>query len=409
MALRDTISQGPDRDIRKDHAETVEVVQEAANANRPNPRKEAPAYVAALSPEEREQAEKALIRKIDARLLPIIIIMYILNYLDRNNIVSVGPVARLLLAGLEDDLELDGVQYQICVSILFVRYLLMQNSPPLMLNNIKKPAIYLPCSMILWDIISTCTAAAQNYAGLVVPECLYFLSAWYTKKELGFPGITGNMDGKLGLRAWRWLFIIEGAVTILVAICAIFILPNFPRTTGWLSEEEKQLAAWRLEEDIGEDDWMLLILCIVSSASVTNFFPTVVGTLNYGDIETLLLTAPPYVLAVITAFLNAWHSNRTEERYFHSIQASKRAAAVAGINCVSNASSIYASYMYADSDKPRFVVAMSVNCATAFVAILAATVLRIILVSSNKRLDIREEIRCGVLGQVAGRGFRFLV
>lgn len=149
---------------------------------------------------------------------------------------------------------------------------------------------------------------------------------------------------------------------------------------------------------------MLLILCIVSSASVTNFFPTVVKTLNYGNIETLLLTAPPYVLAVICAFANAWHADRTGERYFHitlplyisvvafilaatttSIApryvsmmlmvpslytgyvvalgwisstlprpASKRAAALAGINCVSNASSIYASYMYPDSDAPRF-------------------------------------------------------
>jgi hypothetical protein len=72
-------------DIDKSYVDNVEVV---ANANKPNPSKEAPAYVAGLSPEEREAAEKALVRKIDIRLLPMIIIMYILNYLDRNNIVS---------------------------------------------------------------------------------------------------------------------------------------------------------------------------------------------------------------------------------------------------------------------------------------------------------------------------------
>ena len=149
---------------------------------------------------------------------------------------------------------------------------------------------------------------------------------------------------------------------------------------------------------------MLHILCIVSSASVTNFFPTVVQTLHYPKIETLLLTAPPYILAVICAFSNAWHAGRTNERYFHITlplyisvaafiiaaattktaprylsmmlmvpsfysgyvvalgwisntlprPASKRAAALAGINAVSNASSIYASYMYPDSDFPRF-------------------------------------------------------
>ena len=51
------------------------------------------------------------------------------------------------------------------------------------------------------------------------------------------------------------MFIIEGAITVLIAFAAYFILPNFPRTTTWLTEEERQLAVWRLEEDIGEDDW----------------------------------------------------------------------------------------------------------------------------------------------------------
>ncbi|KAJ5725067.1 uncharacterized protein N7483_006424 [Penicillium malachiteum] len=496
-----------DPGINKANVDNVEVV---ANADRPNPRKEAPAYVAGLSPEERIKAEKALVRKIDIRLLPMIIIMYILNYLDRNNIAS----ARL--AGLESDLGLVGNQFATCVSILFVGYLLMQIPSNLLLNKFGKPAIYLPVAMICWGIISTCTAAAQNFAGLVVirfflgfieaayfPGCLYFLSAWYTRKELGFrtaalysgsllsgafsgliaAGILNGMEGAKGLRAWRWLFIIEGAVTIAVAFISMWVLPNFPRTTPWLSEEEKQLAAWRLEEDIGEDDWVdseqqsflhgaklavtdiktwvltFLILGIVSSASVTNFFPTVVKTLHYSNITTLLLTAPPYCLAVICAFANAWHADRTGERYFHITlplyisvaafiiaasttgtapryvsmmlmvpsfysgyvvalgwisntlprPASKRAAALAMINAISNASSIYASYMYPNSDAPRFVPAMAVNCGTAFMAIVAATILRFILVRLNKKLDRGDEVEGAVPSQAGSRGFRYLV
>lgn len=108
------------------------------------------------------------------------------------------------------------------------------------------------------------------------PGCLYYLSCWYRRSELGFrtailysgalisgafsglisAGVTYGMDGTRGMRAWKWLFIIEGVITIGVAFAAFFILPNFPRTTGWLSEEEKALAAWRLEDDIGEDDWI---------------------------------------------------------------------------------------------------------------------------------------------------------
>ena len=55
----------------------------------------------------------------------------------------------------------------------------------------------------------------------------------------------------------------------------------------------------------------------VSAASITNFFPTVVGTLDYSPVVTLLLTAPPYVLGVITTFANAWHADRTGERFYH--------------------------------------------------------------------------------------------
>ncbi|KAJ5901515.1 hypothetical protein N7495_002043 [Penicillium taxi] len=492
--------------LDKAQVDNIEIV----TTDKPRPKKDVPAYVASLSAAERIEAEKALVRKIDIRLLPMLIIMYILNYLDRNNIAS----ARL--AGLEEDLGLVGNQYATCVSILFVGYLLMQIPSNLLLNKIGKPAIYLPVSMILWGIISTCTGAVRSYADLVAvrfllgfveaayfPGCLYFLSAWYTRKELGFrtaalysgsllsgafsgliaAGITNGMKDVRGLGAWRWLFIIEGAITIVVAFIAIWVLPNFPRTTKWLSEEEKELAAWRLEEDIGEDDWVdsehqsflygaklavtdiktwiltLMIIGIVSSASVTNFFPTVVQTLHFDRITTLLLTAPPYCLAVFSAFTNAWHADRTGERYFHITlplyvsvaafilaatttatapryvammlmvpsfyasyvvalgwisstlprPAAKRAAALAAINCVSNCSSIYASYMYPKSDGPRFIPAMSVNCGTAVLAILAATALRFILVRLNKKLDRGETVEGAVPSEAGTRGFRFLV
>lgn len=149
------------------------------------------------------------------------------------------------------------------------------------------------------------------------PGCLYYLSCWYTRKELGFrtaifysgalisgafsglisAAVRYNMDGLHGLRAWRWLFILEGTITIGIACVAFFILPNFPRTTSWLTTEERELAIWRLQEDIGEDDWVdgahqsfgqgakmafadpktyvltILVFGIVASGTVTNFFP----------------------------------------------------------------------------------------------------------------------------------------
>ncbi|KAI5199021.1 MFS transporter [Aureobasidium subglaciale] len=519
-----------------DEKATVDMIDRVETADTPGlQRMEPPELVRNMSPEERARAEKALVRKIDFRLMPMLVLMYILNYctydqspnllgqffnflqsplsrlwrpsltifsplVDRNNIAS----ARL--AGLETDLALTSSQYETSVSILFVGYLLMQIPSNLFLNKIGKPALYLPTVMVVWGIISTCTAAVQSFGGLVAvrfvlgfveaayfPGCLFFLSSWYTRKELAFrsavlysgslisgafsgliaAGILDGLSGHLGLSAWRWLFILEGSITIGIAAIAFFVLPNFPRTTKWLSEEQRQLATWRLQEDIGQDDWvssegqsfwhgfklaftdlktyvlMVLLFGIVASGSVTNFFPT----------------APPYCLAVITAFANAIHADRTGERFFHIavplcvavvafiIAASttslaprylammlmvpgvytgyvvalawisntiprppaKRAAALAGINAISNASSIYASYMYPKSAGPRYVVAMSVNCATAVMAIIAAFTLRTILMRLNKKLDRGEHVEGavsagkGVPGEAAKKGFRFLL
>jgi hypothetical protein len=90
----------------------------------------------------------------------------------------------------------------------------------------------------------------------------------------------------------------------------------------------------------------------------------------------------------------------------------KRAAALAFINAISNTSSIYASYMYLASASPRYVVAMSVNCAMAAMAILASITLRIILVNLNKKLDqgiyVEGAINSGTT-EAGKKGFRFRV
>jgi MFS family permease len=207
-----------------------------------------------------------------------------------------------------------------------------------------------------------------------------------------------------------------------------------------------------------------MLLANVSSASVTNFFPTVVKTLGYPNIETLLLTAPPYVLAVITTYLNAWHADRTGERFWHIVlplcvgvasfilaaattatapryvammlmvpgvytgyvvaltwisnslprPPAKRAAALAFINAVSNSSSIYASYMYPQpkSGPADLTIPISVDCATAALAILMAFIMRMILTRLNKKLARSEHVE-GAINAVPGsgvaNGFRFLI
>lgn len=493
------------RSARADTAGNVADIQQAvARGLQP------PEIIARLTPEERIALEKRLVKRIDWRLLPMIIIMYILNYIDRNNIAAAK------LSGLPEDLNLVGNQFQTSVSILFVGYLLVQVPSNLFLNKIGLPGLYLPICMAVWGVISASTAAVTNFGGLLTvrfflgfveavyfPGCLYYLSCWYTRKELGLrtallysgalisgafsgliaAGVNANLAGARGYGAWQWLFIIEGVITVAVALAAIPILPNFPRTTKWLTEEERALAIWRLEEDVGEDDWveekqsmwhgarlafsdiktyvlLFLLLGIVSAGGVTNFLPAVVKTLGYGSVETLLLTSPPYVLCVFTSSLNAWHADKTGERFWHITLSlcvalvgfiiaattsgigpryfaiiimvpgvygafvvalawisntmprppAKRAAALSFINAVSNATSIYVSYLYQDWMAPQYAIAFGVNSGTVVLSIASALTLRIILTRLNKKLDqgIHVEGAINALpGHAAEHGFRF--
>lgn len=62
---------------------------------------------------------------------------------------------------------------------------------------------------------------------------------------------------------------------------------------------------------------MVTVFCFVAIGTVTQLFPTIVKTLGYSDVVSLLLTAPPYMLAVMTTFVNSWHADRTGELYYH--------------------------------------------------------------------------------------------
>ncbi|KAG9101248.1 hypothetical protein FS749_008921 [Ceratobasidium sp. UAMH 11750] len=227
--------------------------------------------------EARRKLEKKLLRKLDLRM-GVLILIYILNYIDRNN------AAAARLRGFEEDLGLKGQQFPTLLSILYVGYILMQIPSNIFLNYIGKPSIYLPVCMLIWGMISVLTGITHNFVGALLtrfflgfveaaffPGALFLLSKWYKRDELGLrtailycgnlssnafggllaAGILDGMQGKLGHAAWRWLFYIEGALTMAVAVAAIFILPDFPTTTRWLSPEERRLAEVRMAEDVG--------------------------------------------------------------------------------------------------------------------------------------------------------------
>ncbi|KJA30031.1 hypothetical protein HYPSUDRAFT_196318 [Hypholoma sublateritium FD-334 SS-4] len=356
--------------------------------------------------EARKALEKKLLLKIDLRM-SILVVIYILNYIDRNN----AGAARL--RGFQTDLHLQGTEFATLLSILYVGYIIMQIPSNMFLNWIGKPSIYLPACMIVWGSISCLTGIAHNFVGALLtrfflgfveaaffPGALFLISKWYKRNELGLrtailycgniisnafgalmaSGILGGLQGKLGHAAWRWLFFIEGALTIAVAVIAIFVLPDFPATTSWLTPQERALALRRMEEDAGVteeadtekgaaaglwmavSDWRVWWLAFALTAQVVAlsfnaYFPTLSATLGFNGTVTLLLCAPPFVFTAIFAFVLSRHSDKTGERFYHIV--GSLAAGIVGFVisiCTMNTAARYISLFLMAQSYAGFIV-----------------------------------------------------
>jgi MFS family permease len=311
-----------------------------------------------------DDTERRLLRKLDLRM-SILLILHTLNLMDRSNISN----ARL--QGFERDLHLHGQQYATTLSILYVGYIVMQVPGNMFLHWSERPSVVIPCCMLAWGTISVLTGITTNYTGIVIarfflgfaeapffPGIIFLVSKWYKRDELALrialvscgsflssafgsllaSAILHGMQDKLGQAAWRWLFFIEGGVTILVAICAMFILPDFPHNTKWITPEERALAISRLTEDccgkadeLGKQttmqglrdamsDWKVWWFALagmfqVGGQSFFAYFPTLCATLGYDTTVTLLLCAPPWVLSGIVTFTLTWYSDKNRTRY----------------------------------------------------------------------------------------------
>ena len=127
-----------------------------------------------------------------------------------------------------------------------------------------------------------------------------------------------------------------------IALFAMFILPDLPHNTRGFTEEERAMAVYRMAEDVGEADedskeesvfagffmavkdlkiyvLMITFTAYVVGLSFNAFFPTLTKTLGFPYITTLLMSAPPWAFACIVSLINAWHADRTQERFWHIV------------------------------------------------------------------------------------------
>ncbi|KAG1825162.1 MFS general substrate transporter [Suillus variegatus] len=429
---------------------------------------------------DRPIVEKRLLRKLDLRVA-FLVLVYIMNIMDRTNIAA----ARL--RGFEEDLGMTGNQFNTLTSIFFVGYLVTQAPSNMILNHMKRPSLYLSGCMITWAAITMYMSAVQTYhAALILrffigfveaaffPGAIFLLSRWYKRDELGLrtaflfcgtsisyafsalvaSGILASLDGVLGFTAWRWLFFVEGALTIATAILAKQRMEE--EVVARIEQEGKPeenssglaeaLMDWRV--------WWLGVALnlIVSSLSFSNFFPTLSATMGYSATTSLFLCAPPWILGTATSFVVARHSDITGDRFWHisgpllvgiagfiiaistmntgmrylslflmaqssiayavaltwvmntfSQSQSKRAAAIALINTMASVGNATSPYFWPSSWGPSYVNSCLICILTSVVSIAMFWVFREHLSRCNEAAEAEEQ----VLG--LPEGFRYLL
>ncbi|KAH8651074.1 major facilitator superfamily domain-containing protein [Xylariales sp. PMI_506] len=305
--------------------------------------------------------ERSLLRKIDAHLLPAVGVLYLLSFLDRSN------VANARLDGLTTDLKMTGNQYLTGLTLYFIGYVLFEIPCNIILKR-TTPRIWLPTLTIAWGIVATLLGVVQNMAGFFVarfflgvtesglfPGVVYYFSMWYKRRERqyrislffsaaslagAFGGIfayaIGLMGGKVvWANGWHWIFILEGLLTIVVATSAYFFIYNYPSTSNFLSEDERQFIHQRLalDSDATHDEkfsWSAVVEALkdpycwlygigfhtmsLPLYTLSLFLPTIIANLGYASWEAQLLSVPPYAFAFVTTVSVAVLSERLGQR-----------------------------------------------------------------------------------------------
>ncbi|TDZ15215.1 putative transporter [Colletotrichum orbiculare MAFF 240422] len=306
--------------------------------------------------------EKKLTRKLDTHLIPLVMALYLFSFLDRVNIGN----ARLY--NLEQDLGLQGNQFQVAVSILFVTYIIFEVPSNLVLK-LFTPSRWIAFITVSWGIIATLTGLVESYGSLIAcrlllgaveaglfPGLNVYLTFFYSKHELalrvgylfvsaaiagGLGGLLafgiGHMEGVAGLSGWRWIMIIEGLPTVVLGVVAYFALPNDVESAYFLTEEEKAIMVSRRGREYGnttsaqefsrEDmwkafkDWKVWLFSVAQFGVDTmlygfsTFLPTIINGLgSWTTAQVQLLTVPCYFVAAVVYLSMAFLSDRSQRR-----------------------------------------------------------------------------------------------
>ena len=300
--------------------------------------------------------------KVSLRLVPFLIAMFCVNFLDR---VNIGFAA----LQMNRDLGLTPEAFGFAAGILFVSYTLCEIPSNLILDRVG-PRLWLARIMISWGVIAAATALVYDRDSLYLvrvllgaaeagffPGILVYISRWFPAREraraitlfmigsplsvcLGAPLSTAllSLNGRLGWAGWQWLFVVEGVPAVALGLLALRLLTDSPAQARWLSVEERGWLSARLNEEARQKRGLgaplrtlavfthgptlllsLAKLCVLLAFfGVTLWLPQIVHSFgNLSPTKTGLLTALPYGCAAIGSVLVGRSSDRSGERGLH--------------------------------------------------------------------------------------------
>jgi len=303
--------------------------------------------------------EEATYRKVSWRLLPLLLVCYLVAYLDR---VNVG-FAKLQMAS---DLHLSDAVYGLGAGIFFLGYFLFEVPSNLILHRVGA-RLWIARIMVSWGIISALTMFVTTPAmfygmrfllGLAeagfFPGIILYLTYWYPAHRRGrmttwfmtavaLSGVVGGpvsgyilktFNGVNGWQGWQWLFLLEGLPSILAGVVVFFLLEDRIAKATWLSTEEKQLLERNISaEDAGKEEMPLLAVLasgrvwlmsmiylsfVMGLYGVSFWLPTIIKATGVKDAFTIgLLSAIPFAVAVVVMVVVARSADKRRERRWH--------------------------------------------------------------------------------------------
>lgn len=324
------------------------------------------------TPEE----DRAVLSKLDRKLVLFMALLYLLSFLDRSNIGN----ARI--AGLEKDLNLSSRQYEWLLTAFYITYVVFEWMT--LMYRIIPPHIYISLCVLSWGLIASLQSVTTSFGSLLTlrvllgvseaafgPGVPFYLSFFFRRNELAFrtglfisaaPLATSFASTlawlitKLGqngpLAPWRLLFLVEGFPSVVVAAWAWELIPDSPGTAGFLSPRLRDVAMMRLmqeneahDEDEFDDNMekheflaekkmgvnirevfqalmdpkcyltaLMFFSCNVAFSSLPVFLPTIIRDMGHTALHSQALSAPPYLFSFAVVLLTAYLSDRLQTR-----------------------------------------------------------------------------------------------